>query len=200
MAARGSSFDGARPKNVRASVPGVSLSLVTIDKIPFPVPDEPLHAARRSRAQARGVDAFVAVDLPAAALVLAQGAGRLIRTRDDRGVVAVLDPRLAKQSYRAQLLAAMPPLRRSIDLAETCAFLEEVSGTSPSAANPLVEPADVAPSALRRDLEVEASFMLRHLVACTVCDAAVGVRCQDETGTSAYVHEARVRAATASTD
>jgi hypothetical protein len=111
----------------------------------------------------------------------------------------VLDARLAKAPYRAHLLAAMPPLRRSIDLAETCAFLEEVSGGSSAAENPLVAPADVDPSALRTDLEIEASFMLRHLVACSVCDAAVGVRCQDETGTSAYVHEARVRAATATT-
>ncbi len=108
---------------------GASCVLVVIDKIPFPVPDEPLHAARRGRAQRAGLDAFVAVDLPVAALVLAQGAGRLIRTKDDRGVVAVLDPRLAKQGYRAQLLAAMPPLRRSIDLAEACTFLEEVAGT-----------------------------------------------------------------------
>ncbi len=77
---------------------GAACVLVVIDKIPFPVPDEPLHAARRARAQQRGIDAFVAVDLPAAALVLAQGAGRLIRTRSDRGVVAVLDPRLAKQA------------------------------------------------------------------------------------------------------
>jgi hypothetical protein len=181
---------------------GAACVLVVIDKIPFPVPDEPLHAARRSRAQARGVDAFVAVDLPAAALVLAQGTGRLIRTRDDQGVVAVLDPRLAKQPYRVQLLAAMPPLRRSIDLAETCEFLESVSGSSAAAKeNPLVASApDAEPDALRTDLEIEASFMLRHLVACTVCDAALGVRCQDETGTSAYVHEARVRAATATTE
>jgi len=116
--------------------PGVSCVLVVIDRIPFPVPDEPLHAARRARAQEKGLDAFVAVDLPVAALVLAQGAGRLIRTRDDRGVVAVLDPRLAKQSYRAQLLAAMPPLRRSIDLTEACALLREVAATTPAAPEP----------------------------------------------------------------
>ena len=77
--------------------PGVACVLVVIDKIPFPVPDEPLHAARRARARARGLDAFVARRLPAAALVLAQGAGRLIRSRNDRGVVAVLDSRLAKR-------------------------------------------------------------------------------------------------------
>jgi ATP-dependent DNA helicase DinG len=104
-------------------VPGVSCVLVVIDRIPFPSPGDPLHAARRERAERRGSNAFAAVDLPAAALVLAQGAGRLIRTRDDRGVVAVLDPRLAQRSYRTELLSAMPPLRRSIDLEQVRAFL-----------------------------------------------------------------------------
>ena len=95
---------------------GVACVLVVIDKIPFPVPDDPMHAARRARAQERGVDAFVAVDLPAAALVLAQGAGRLIRRRTDRGVVAVFDSRLANRQYKTQSArgdAALPPERRS---------------------------------------------------------------------------------------
>jgi ATP-dependent DNA helicase DinG len=104
-------------------VPGVSCVLVVIDRIPFPSPGDPLHAARRERAERRGLNAFAAVDLPAAALVLAQGAGRLIRTRDDQGVVAVLDPRLAQRSYRAQLLEAMPPFKRSIDLTQVSEFL-----------------------------------------------------------------------------
>ena len=108
---------------------GAACVLVVIDKIPFPVPDEPLHMARRDRAEQQGLDSFTAVDLPAAALVLAQGAGRLIRTATDHGVVAVLDPRLAYKSYRAQLLTAMPPLRRSINLAETCAFLAEAAAS-----------------------------------------------------------------------
>ncbi|MFM8237932.1 MAG: helicase C-terminal domain-containing protein, partial [Actinomycetota bacterium] len=68
-------------------------------------------------------DAFATVDLPAAALVLAQGAGRLLRTRDDRGVVAVLDPRLATRNYRRELLAGVPPLRRTVDAEEAVAFL-----------------------------------------------------------------------------
>jgi ATP-dependent DNA helicase DinG len=104
---------------------GDACVLVVIDKIPFPVPDEPLHAARRKRATEAGLNAFVHVDLPAAALILAQGAGRLIRSATDRGVVAVLDRRLATKTYRVELLDAMPPLRRSIDLAETCAFLSD---------------------------------------------------------------------------
>jgi ATP-dependent DNA helicase DinG len=111
---------------------GAACVLVVLDRIPFPAPDEPLHAARRERAEARGVDPFHAVDVPVAALVLAQGAGRLIRRGSDRGVVAVLDARLATRPYRRQLLAAMPPLRRSIDLAETCAFLEEVAASAPA--------------------------------------------------------------------
>ncbi|MEZ5320618.1 MAG: helicase C-terminal domain-containing protein [Microthrixaceae bacterium] len=102
-------------------VPGPSLSLVTIDKIPFPRPDEPLLAARREKAGAAG---FSTVDLPRAATMLAQGAGRLIRTATDRGVVAVLDPRLAKQaSYRWELIGALPPMRRTKDFADVEAFL-----------------------------------------------------------------------------
>ncbi len=177
---------------------GASCVLVVIDKIPFPVPDEPLHAARRARAQARGLDAFVAVDLPVAALVLAQGAGRLIRTRDDRGVVAVLDPRLAKQSYRAQLLAAMPPFRRSIDLAEACALLEEVAASSAPAddnSRSVLRLVVSDTSVMRTDLDTFVTMTVRDLVGCSVCDAKVSERCRDASGTSAYLHEARVRAA-----
>jgi ATP-dependent DNA helicase DinG len=105
--------------------PGVTCVLVVIDRIPFPSPGDPLHAARRQRAEDDGLNAFATVDLPAAALVLAQGAGRLLRGPGDRGVVAVLDPRLATRDYRSELLTAMPPLRRSVDLDETCAFLAE---------------------------------------------------------------------------
>ena len=169
---------------------GASCVLVVIDKIPFPVPDEPLHAARRLRAQAAGFDAFAAVDLPVAALVLAQGAGRLIRTREDRGVVAVLDPRLAKQGYRTQLLAAMPPLRRSIDLDEVCAFLAEVAPVKVG-----IETGSIDPGELRVDVTGDEAMAIRNLFPCDVCDAKVSERCRDDAGTSAYLHEARVRAA-----
>ena len=87
-------------------IPGRALSLVTIDQLPFPRPDDPLLQARRDRAGGR---AFSLVDLPRAATLLAQGSGRLIRTADDRGVVAVLDPRLATASYRGVLLSTLPP-------------------------------------------------------------------------------------------
>jgi ATP-dependent DNA helicase DinG len=101
-------------------VPGVSLSLVTIDKIPFPRPDEPLLQARRERA---GAAAFRVIDLPRAATMLAQGTGRLIRTAVDRGVVAVLDPRLGKAGYRWDLVRALPPMKRTRHRAEVEAFL-----------------------------------------------------------------------------
>jgi len=101
-------------------VPGRALSLVTIDRLPFPRPDDPLLQAKRDRA---GSGAFSLVDLPRAATLLAQGSGRLIRTADDRGVVAVLDPRLATASYRGVLLATLPPMRRTVDRIEVETFL-----------------------------------------------------------------------------
>ncbi len=87
-------------------VPGRTLSLVTIDRIPFPRPDDPVLEARRERA---GAGAFRLVDLPRAGTLLAQGAGRLIRSAADQGVVAILDSRLATARYRGELLARVPP-------------------------------------------------------------------------------------------
>ncbi len=101
-------------------VPGPALSLVTIDRIPFPRPDEPLWQARR---EAAGPRAFQEIDVPRAAMLLAQGAGRLIRSRTDRGVVAVLDPRLATaKSYRWRLVEALPPMPRTKELSDVEAF------------------------------------------------------------------------------
>ncbi len=108
-------------------LPGRTLSLVTIDRIPFPRPNEPVLEARRERA---GPGAFSSVDLPRAGTLLAQGAGRLIRSSEDRGVVAVLDSRLATASYRAALLARVPPMRRSVDRAEAEDFLRRVTETA----------------------------------------------------------------------
>jgi ATP-dependent DNA helicase DinG len=104
-------------------VPGASLSLVTIDKLPFARPDDPLMQARRE--QARG-KAFRLVDLPRASTLLAQGAGRLIRSRSDRGVVAVFDPRLAKAGYRWDVVRALPPMRRTKERSEAEAFLAAI--------------------------------------------------------------------------
>jgi ATP-dependent DNA helicase DinG len=106
-------------------IPGPALSLVTLDRLPFPRPDDPLLQARRARAGGR---AFSVVDLPRAATLLAQGSGRLIRSAEDRGVVAVLDPRLATASYRSVLLDALPPMRRSVEFSEVEAFLRNALG------------------------------------------------------------------------
>ena len=111
-------------------VPGRSLSLVVVDRIPFPRPDEPLISARRERC---GPGAFHQVDVPRAATMLAQGIGRLIRSADDRGVVAVLDSRLATAGYRQGLLRGLPPFRRTIDLAEVEAFLTEIRHSAEAA-------------------------------------------------------------------
>jgi ATP-dependent DNA helicase DinG len=105
-------------------LPGRTLSLVTIDRIPFPRPDDPVLEARRERA---GWEAFSLVDLPRAGTLLAQGAGRLIRSAADRGVVAVLDSRLATARYRATLLARVPPMRRTVDRDEVTAFLRAIA-------------------------------------------------------------------------
>lgn len=105
-------------------VPGPSLSLVVIDRIPFPRPDDPLLQARRERI---GPDAFAMIDVPRAATMLAQGAGRLIRSATDQGVVAVLDPRLAKnRSYRWAIINALPPMRRTRNREDAEAFLRRI--------------------------------------------------------------------------
>jgi ATP-dependent DNA helicase DinG len=106
-------------------VPGRTLSLVTIDRLPFPRPDEPLLQARRERAKA---DAFRVIDLPRASMMLAQGVGRLIRTATDQGVVAVFDPRLANaKRYRWTLLEALPPLPRTKDRDAAEQFLRRIT-------------------------------------------------------------------------
>ncbi len=104
-------------------VPGRSLSLVAIDRIPFGRPDEPLLQARRESA---GAAAFRLIDLPRATTLLAQGAGRLIRSASDTGVVAVLDPRLATAGYRWDVVNALPPMRRTKDPAEARRTLEAI--------------------------------------------------------------------------
>ena len=89
-------------------VPGPSCQLVLIDRIPFPRPDDPVKAARARAVEQSGGNGFMAVSAQHAALLLAQGAGRLVRSMDDRGVVAVLDPRLATARYASFLTRSMP--------------------------------------------------------------------------------------------
>ncbi|HCB34248.1 MAG TPA: ATP-dependent helicase [Acidimicrobiaceae bacterium] len=104
-------------------IPGPALSLLTLDRLPFARPDQPLHQARRDAA---GDAAFMTVDVPRAAMLLAQGVGRLIRTSTDRGVVAVFDSRLATKGYRTRLLESVPPMRRSVELSEAAEFLRAI--------------------------------------------------------------------------
>jgi ATP-dependent DNA helicase DinG len=98
-------------------VPGNSCILVAIDRIPFPRPDEPVMSARAAQADAAGGSGFMQISLPRAALLLAQGTGRLIRSVDDRGVVAILDSRIVTKRYGSTLLNSMPPLWRTSDSA-----------------------------------------------------------------------------------
>lgn len=90
-------------------VPGPSLRLVIIDRIPFPRPDDPLSSARQRHVAAKGGNGFMTVAATHAALLLAQGAGRLLRSQHDKGVVAVLDPRLATARYAGFLRDSLPP-------------------------------------------------------------------------------------------
>lgn len=96
-------------------VPGDTCQLVIIDRIPFPRPDDPLMSARQRAADKAGGNGFMQVAATHAALLLAQGAGRLIRTTTDRGVVAVLDPRLATARYGGFLKASLPPMWTTTD-------------------------------------------------------------------------------------
>ena len=96
-------------------VPGRALQLVVIDRIPFPRPDDPLASARQRTVAARGGNGFMTVAAAQAALLLAQGAGRLLRTMSDKGVVAVLDPRLATARYGSFLRASLPPFWTTSD-------------------------------------------------------------------------------------
>ncbi len=96
-------------------VPGRSLQLVVIDRIPFPRPDDPLASARQRAVAASGGNGFMTVAAAQAALLLAQGTGRLLRTVDDRGVIAILDPRMATARYSGFLRASLPPYWTTYD-------------------------------------------------------------------------------------
>ena len=92
-------------------VPGEALQLVVIDKLPFPPPNDPLVEARSARFEREGRSAFAAYSLPEAAVALKQGAGRLIRSETDHGILVVCDPRLASMGYGKRLLASLPAMR-----------------------------------------------------------------------------------------
>jgi ATP-dependent DNA helicase DinG len=103
-------------------VPGEALSLVVIDKLPFASPQEPLVQARIDRLRSQGEDPFDAFQVPQAALALKQGFGRLIRHAQDRGIVAVLDPRLSRRAYGRRFLESLPPARLLRSVEEAGAF------------------------------------------------------------------------------
>ena len=103
---------------------GDVLQLLVIDKLPFPPPDDPLIEARADQLKARGQSAFNACYLPQAALALKQGAGRLIRSETDRGVLVIGDRRLLTRAYGNRLLAALPPMKRLLDESELMSELD----------------------------------------------------------------------------
>lgn len=109
-------------------VPGESCRLVIIDRIPFPRPDDPLSSARTRAVGRAGGNGFMAVSAYHAAIKLAQGAGRLIRSREDRGVVAILDSRIATARYGGFLRAALPPLWTTDRLPVVTAALRRLHG------------------------------------------------------------------------
>ncbi|WP_430867041.1 ATP-dependent DNA helicase [Demequina aurantiaca] len=111
-------------------VPGPSSSLVIIDRIPFPRPDDPISQARTEEVGKRGGNGFMAVSATSAALLMAQGAGRLIRGTGDRGVVAVLDSRLATARYGGFLAKSMPPLWPTNDKAKVLEALRRLDAAA----------------------------------------------------------------------
>ena len=111
-------------------VPGDTCQLVLIDRIPFPRPDDPLLSARQKAADLAGGNGFMQVAATHAALLMAQGAGRLIRTHTDRGVVAVLDPRLATARYGGFLKASLPPMWTTTDPAVVRQALTRLAATA----------------------------------------------------------------------
>ncbi|MEN4397319.1 ATP-dependent DNA helicase [Mycolicibacterium senegalense] len=109
-------------------VPGPSLSLVLIDRIPFPRPDDPLLTARQRAISAHGGNGFMAIAANHAALLLAQGTGRLLRHTDDRGVIAVLDSRLATARYGGYLRSSLPPFWSTTDADRVRQSLKRLRG------------------------------------------------------------------------
>ena len=112
-------------------VPGEALQLVVIDKLPFAPPDDPVFEARGLRLRQQGKSVFADQALPEAAVTLKQGAGRLIRSETDRGILMVCDHRLISKGYGGRLLRALPPMRRITDIEDFESTLSALSVASP---------------------------------------------------------------------
>ena len=103
---------------------GEALSLVVIDKLPFAAPDDPVMEARSEVLRLEGGNAFMQLYLPQAVIALKQGAGRLIRDVNDRGVLVLCDPRLKTKAYGAAFLDSLPPMKQTTDRSEVLQFFE----------------------------------------------------------------------------
>jgi ATP-dependent DNA helicase DinG len=114
-------------------VAGEALTAVIIDRLPFASPGDPIVSARITAIEGAGGRPFDEYQLPQAALTLRQGLGRLIRTSTDRGVMAILDPRLTRMPYGRRILAALPPAPRTRELADIARFLTDSLSRSPRA-------------------------------------------------------------------
>ncbi|RMG91593.1 MAG: ATP-dependent DNA helicase, partial [Zetaproteobacteria bacterium] len=106
-------------------VPGESLSLVIIDRVPFAPPNDPLLAARLRRCEEQGGRPFTDIQLPEAIATLRQGVGRLIRNEHDRGVIALLDSRLHQRSYGREIVRNLPPARITPHFSDVEAFFAQ---------------------------------------------------------------------------
>ncbi len=108
-------------------VPGRALRLIVIDKIPFQVPTDPVVVARSTAVESTGKNPFMHYHVPSAAITLKQGFGRLIRSKQDAGIVAILDRRLYTKGYGRALIESLPPARRTDDLADTLSFAKRLA-------------------------------------------------------------------------
>ncbi|MBI3147990.1 MAG: ATP-dependent DNA helicase [Betaproteobacteria bacterium] len=122
-------------------VRGDALSLVVIDKLPFAPPDDPVLAARLAAIERSGGNGFMSFQVPAAAISLKQGAGRLIRSETDRGVLLICDPRLADKPYGKRLWRSLPAMRRSRELSDAVAFFADYQNFHQGLSSPLADAA-----------------------------------------------------------
>ena len=115
-------------------VPGAALSVVILDKLPFAPPEDPLLAARLELLRAEGGNPFFDYQVPQAAIALKQGAGRLIRTETDRGVLMICDPRLTDKPYGRRIWQSLPPMRRTREIKDVEAFFAQELGSETNSA------------------------------------------------------------------